>query len=71
LIADWRVLSQVLGEKHEVEAKPTQEKLQKKPNRPNTGDPRQAPRSKVKHQNVAFGKQENRAHSRRHGMTLV
>jgi len=71
LIADWRVSSQLLGEKHEVEAKPSQEKLQKKPNRPNTDDLRQDPRPKAKHQNAAFGKQENGADNRHHGQPVV
>jgi len=65
------VSSQVLGEKHEVEAKPSQEKLQKKPNRPNTGDPRQVSRSKAKHQNGALRKRENRAGNRHHGQPVV
>ena len=71
LIADWRVSSQVFGEKHKVGAKPSQERLQKKPNRPNTGDPRQVSWSKAKHQNAAFGKWENGAGSRHHRQPVV
>jgi len=67
LIANSRLLSQVLGDKYEVEAKPSEEKLQKKPNRPNTGDPRQVPWFKAKHQNAAVGKRENEAGSNHHG----
>ena len=63
--------NQVLGDKHEVEAKSSQVRLQKKPNRPNTDDPRQDPRSKAKHQIAAFGKRENGADSNHHGQPVM
>ena len=50
---------------------PSKHNLQKKPNRANTDDPRQDPRSKAKHQNAAFGKWENRADIRHHRLPVV
>jgi len=49
LTPDLHISSQVLGDNREVEAKSSQESLQKRPNRPKRDDPRQNTRSKAKH----------------------
>jgi len=56
--------SQVLGGKLEVEAKPSQEKLQDKPNRSKSDDPRQKPANQKGAQNAAFKKRRNRSSKR-------
>ena len=62
LIADVLILSQVLGEKYEVEAKHSQESKQNKPKRPNMDDPRQKPavqgKSKTRHTRSELGKMD-------------
>ena len=49
LIADLRFSSQMLGESREIEAKPSQERLQKRLNRTKTEDVVQNLRTKKKH----------------------
>jgi len=49
LIAELCVSSQMLRESREIEAKPSQEMLQKRPNSPKTEDPRQNRQAKIKH----------------------
>ena len=78
LIPDLHISSQVLGEKHEDQAKPSQESLQKRPNRPQMDDPRQNPQNKTctKMQSSGINRarlpeaaQPGRGHH--HGLTVV
>jgi len=45
----FAVSRQMLGESREIEAKPSQKSLHKRPNRPKTKDPRKNPQTKMKH----------------------
>ena len=54
-IADLHILSQVLGDIREVEAKPSHESLQNKPNMPKVDDPRQNTWPKAKHKTRRSG----------------
>jgi len=60
------VSSQVLGEKQEVEAKPSQESEQNKPKRPTIDDPRQKPavqgKSKTQRMRSEVGKMDRDHH---------
>jgi len=70
LIADLRMSSQVL-EKHEIEANPSQERLQKRPNRPKTEDPKQNPRTRKKHKMQRSRSGEHGLARKHHGQPVV
>jgi len=60
LISDLHISSQVIGEKNEVEAKRIKESCKTSPIGPRWMIQDKNPRTKVKHQNAAFGKRRNR-----------
>ena len=67
LILDLRVSRQMLGESREVEAKPSSERLQKRPNRPKMDDLRQNPRTKKMHKMRRSGSGRARQAKAHHG----
>ena len=70
-IADLYVSNQVLRDNIEVEAKSSQESLQKRPNRPNMDDPRQDMRFKAKHKTRRSESRRARPGRKHHGLTVV
>ena len=71
LISYLHILSQVIGEKNEVEGLEDQGRLQKRPNKPKVEDPRQNLRTKKKPQNAVFGKRQNGRARHHHGLPVV
>ena len=63
--------SQVLGEKHDIEAKPSQDGLQKRPNRPKMEDPSQNSRTKKKHKTQRLRSEGAKPARRHHGKPVV
>ena len=57
----------MLGESREIEAKPSQERLRKRPNKAKTEDPRQTPRTKKKHKTQRSRNYEHGLARRHHG----